>query len=292
MPTHLENFVSYIGRTHLKRKSKSKNKYKTMSKSRRTQINKLNNDYNKLFRYLKFDFIKILTNKYLEDYKYYNDQIKHISLFHITRRGEGISLFVKYKQKKYVYKIIYNIHSDYDSLMNIQNKMAAKKLSPKIINLFSEPEKLGDTNVQKLMRKKDLVFIIMDYIDSMELRDYYDDIIKHMDHHTADKEIKRVVIYLNKFLKALREIGVCHLDFTLDNILYSKSNKRIYLIDYGWMQALTDENNCIPNEIDFILNTKRPYYRQRIKSMFNDYNKHFNKKYKLIKTSDNYLKLS
>jgi serine/threonine protein kinase len=132
----------------------------------------------------------------------------------------------------------------------------------------------------------------MDYIDSMELRDYYDEIIKHMDPHTADKEIKRIVIYLNKFLKALREIGVCHLDFTLDNILYSKSNKKIYLIDYGWMQALTDENNCIPNEIDFILNTKRPYYRQRIKSMFNDYNKHFNKKYKLIKTSDNYLKLS
>ena len=291
MPTHLENFVSYIHKKHLKGKSKSK----TMSKSR-TKINKLNNDYNTLFRYLKIDFIKILTNKYSEDPKYYNNQIKNISLFHITRRGEGISLFVKYKQKKYVYKIIYNIHSDYDSLMNIQNKMAAKKLSPKIINLFSEPEKLGDTNVQKLMRKKDLVFIIMEYIDSMELRDYYDDVIKHMEPSDADKEVKRIVKYFNKFLKALREIDVCHLDFTLDNILYSKSNKRIYLIDYGWMQSLTDDNQCIEAELDFILKTKRPYYRQRIKSLFEDFNRDFSKRlgksYKLVKTRDNYLKLS
>ena len=291
MPTHLENFVSYIHKKHLKGKGKSK----TMSKSR-TKINKLNNDYNTLFRYLKIDFIKILTNKYSEDPKYYNNQIKNISLFHITRRGEGISLFVKYKQKKYVYKIIYNIHSDYDSLMNIQNKMAAKKLSPKIINLFSEPEKLGDTNVQKLMRKKDLVFIIMEYIDSMELRDYHDDVIKHMEPSTADKEVKRIVKYFNKFLKALREIDVCHLDFTLDNILYSKSNKRIYLIDYGWMQSLTDDNQCIEAELDFILKTKRPYYRQRIIALFDDFNRDFSKRlgksYKLVKTRDNYLKLS
>lgn len=292
MPTHLENFVSYIHKKHLKGKGKSKSK--TMSKSR-TKINKLNNDYNTLFRYLKIDFIKILTNKYSEDPKYYNNQIKHISLFHITRRGEGISLFVKYKQKKYVYKIIYNIHSDYDSLMNIQNKMAAKKLSPKIINLFSDPGKLGDTNVQKFMRKKDLVFIIMEYIDSMELRDYYDDVIKHMEPSTADKELKRIVKYFNKFLKALREIGVCHLDFTLDNILYSKTNKRIYLIDYGWMQSLTDDNPCIEAELDFILKTKRPYYRQRIIALFDDFNRDFSKRlgksYKLVKTSDNYLKL-
>jgi serine/threonine protein kinase len=290
MPSYIEQFVDYIQNKKSKKSNKS-----TKSKSQLKNKKKYDK-FDLLLNNLKINFIKILTDKYSEDDKYYDNELKKMNMFHISQHGEGILLFIHYKRKKYVFKIIHTINSDYDSLMNIQNKMAAKKLSPKIINLFSESEKLGDTNVQKIMRKKDLVFIIMEYIDSMELRDYYDNVIKHMEPSTADKEVKRIVKYFNKFLKALREIGVCHLDFTLDNILYSKTNKRIYLIDYGWMQSLTDDNPCIEAELDFILKTKRPYYRQRIIALFDDFNRDFSKRlgksYKLVKTRDNYLKLS
>jgi serine/threonine protein kinase len=297
MSIHIETFVDYIKKQDSKSKSKSRSKSKSKSKSKSHLKNKKKYDkFNLLLNNLKINFIKILTDKYSEDKSYYDNELTKINMFHISQHGEGLLLFIHYKRTKYVFKIIHTINSDYDSLMNIQNQMAAKKLSPKIINLFSEPEKLGDTNVQKIMRKKDLVFIIMEYIDSMELRDYYDDVIKHMEPSTADKELKRIVKYFNKFLKALREIGVCHLDFTLDNILYSKTNKRIYLIDYGWMESLTGDNPCIDAELDFILKTKRPLYKQRIKSLFYDFNRDFSKRlgksYKLVKTPDNYLKLS
>ena len=186
--------------------------------------------------------------------------------------------------------------------------MAEKKLSPKIYNqVFNFKKTLfyflkenknkyklhnlfGDTDINKLMKNKRLVFIVMEFIDAYELRHYYDIIIKNMKYKEAFDEINKIVMYLNKFLKRLREIGVCHKDYTLDNILYDKKYKRFYLIDYGWAEFMKD-GDCIESEIDFILHTERPYYGQRIVSLFDDFNKDFNQNVKLISTKDNYLKL-
>ena len=281
MSSHLDKFINYLHKYVNKNNSIAKTRTKSKSSS----------DFNTLYSHIRINFIKNHTGKYNESKTYYNNQAKYLSLFNVIKSGEGIVLFFKYKTKKYVYKIIYNIHSDYDILKDIQNKMAAKKLSPKIYKLFMEPEKFGDTNIQKLMKKKRLVFIIMEYIDSMELREYYDNTLKNMKHDKSIKELNRIIKYLNKFLKELRSIGICHLDFTLDNILYSKTNKKYYLIDYGWMKTIEDNDskNCIESELDFILNSKRPYYRQRMKSLIKDFNKDFNTKYKLRKNKDNYL---
>ena len=318
MEKYIRKFVDHVKSEHFKSptksksKSKSKSRSKSKTKSKQSKSRTLSKaskkrytDFNTLYNNLKINFLKVLfENKDLD----YDKEIEKLNVFRIDRRGEGMALFITYKRKHYVFKIIYNINTDYDKLMTIQNKMAESGLSPTIYNqvfnfkknklhFMSKNKKkynlvnlFGDTDVNKLMRNKKLVFIVMEFVDAYELRHYYDIVLKNMEFENAFKEIKRIVTYLNKFLKRLREIGVCHKDYTLDNILYNKKNNKFYLIDYGWSEFMKDVD-CIQSEIDFILHTERPYYSQRIVALFDDFNKDFNQNVELIPTKDNYLKL-
>jgi len=282
MVTYLERFVKYIETTHI---NQSKSKSKSKSKLKLTK----NNEYDKLYIKLQECFIKMVIKNYNNDIKY---DFENVDLFLITRRGEGITFFIYYHGIHYVFKTIYNIHTDYSLINGFQNKMNKKGLSPKIYNYVNNCSKFADSNPCKLMKKTRLEFILMEYIDSIELGKYYiNEVLNKQNYTKSKKELERIVKYMNKFLKNLRNMGICHNDFTLDNILYNRKNKRIYLIDYGWAELYKNNDKCIDYELDFILKSKRPVNKQRIMYIFKKFGRKYSKDVILKKNTENYLEL-
>ena len=137
-------------------------------------------------------------------------------------------------------KLITDKYTKIKYAMKIYEKIKLTDISKKK-SVFNEIEIMKKVNHKNIVKLKEIIYtqkeilIIMEYINGISLREYYNKNIKNQFNLTKEKEkiLKTFFIQIFSAMGYLHRNHMAHRDIKLENILLDKDNE-IKIIDFGF----------------------------------------------------------